>query len=279
MRRYRRLGIVAALTALTVTIGAPGAASAAPYPVKTDAVSAIATGLQQPGSVAPAGANRPNCDHSTGHNPVVLVHATVLNQQANWAYLSPTLANAGYCVYSLTYGTTSWSGNVAALAPTKQSVQQVSTFIKQVLAKTGAAKVDLVGHSQGGAIAHLVTTLPGMANRIGTVVGISAPDATNMAYLEIVTNRLPAARESWNLPSTVRFVNLITLHDTVVSPPETSLMPRASNVTNIRVQNVCPRSVVGHVGMVYSPTVAALVRNGLDPAHRVSVPCGTDFSH
>ncbi|MDL9938159.1 alpha/beta fold hydrolase [Gordonia sp. ABSL1-1] len=279
MGSIQRIGVIGVLAAMVVAIGSAtaGFATAGPYPVVTDAGVAVTTGLQQPGSVSPAGANRPGCHDSRHRNPVVLIHATVLNQQANWAYLAPTLANAGYCVYSLTYGKTTWSGNLAALAPTARSVRQVGEFVERVLASTGARKVDLIGHSQGGAIAHRVTLLPGLTDRIGTVVGVAAPDATNLGYLETLTGRLPAARAGWNLPSTVHFVNLVTLLDKVVSPPETSLMPPAPNVTNIRVQDVCPRSIVGHVGMAYSPTVAALIRNHLDPAQRVPVPCGSDF--
>ncbi len=29
--------------------------------------------------------------------------------------------------------------------------------------------------------------------------------------------------------------------------------------------------------MAFSPTVAALVRNSLDPGHRVPIPCGDDY--
>ena len=87
-----------------------GSANAAPFPVITDAPTAIATRYLSPASESPAGANRFGCRDRDGRNPVVLLHATAMNQSANWAYLAPTLANAGYCVFSLTYGQTSWIG-------------------------------------------------------------------------------------------------------------------------------------------------------------------------
>ncbi len=39
-------------------------------------------------------------------DPVVLVHATGVNLGANWAALSPMLANEGYCVFAFNYGMT-----------------------------------------------------------------------------------------------------------------------------------------------------------------------------
>lgn len=75
----------------------------------------------------------------------------------------------------------------------------------------------------------------------------------------------------------IRYVNLATTHDEVVFPLHNALMEPASNVTNTVVQDVCPASEVGHLGMIYSPTVAALVQNALDPSSPVAVPCGRDF--
>lgn len=86
---------------------AAGTVHAAPFPVTSDAATAIATRYLNSASESPAGANRFDCRDRDGRNPVVLLHATAMNQSANWAYLAPTLANAGYCVFRLTYGQTS----------------------------------------------------------------------------------------------------------------------------------------------------------------------------
>ncbi|WP_408610076.1 esterase/lipase family protein [Gordonia insulae] len=266
--------------ALATVIGGP--ASAAPFPVTTDVNQAIATGFSRPATTSPAGSNRFDCRDRYGRDPVILLHGTALNQDANLAYLAPTLANAGYCVFSLTYGQTSWSGNVGGLGNKDRSARQVAAFVDRVLAATHARTVDFVGHSQGGAIAQLVSQLPGRAAQIDTIVGISAPNR-GYSRTSTITDRLPAAdrqpgENDWGPRHPgISYVNLATTYDEIVTPWQNSLMSPGPNVVNTRVQDVCPRSEVGHLGMVYSPTVAALVRNSLDPAHRVGVPCGDDY--
>ncbi|GAA3722360.1 lipase family alpha/beta hydrolase [Gordonia hankookensis] len=273
-------GLAVIATALTTAFG--GIASAAPFPVTTDVNQAVATGFTRPATTSPAGSNRFDCRDRSGRDPVILLHGTALNQDANLAYLAPTLANAGYCVFSMTYGLTSWSGNVGGLGDKNRSARQVAALVDRVLAATHARRVDFVGHSQGGAIAQLVSQLPGRAAQIDTIIGLSAP---NRGYSRTsnITDRLPAAarqpgENDWGpRHPNIHYLNLATVHDEIVTPWQNSLMTAGPNVTNTRVQDVCPRSEIGHLGMAFSPTVAALVRNGLDPAHRVTVPCGDDY--
>ncbi|MFT4397665.1 esterase/lipase family protein [Gordonia lacunae] len=277
-----RTGVTSAFIAMAATILClvAGTAHATPFPVTTDAVTAIASRYLNPASESPPGANRFDCRDRDGRNPVVLLHATAMNQSANWAYLAPTLANAGYCVFSLTYGQTSWSGTTGGLGNKEQSARAVSAFVGRVLTATGARQVDFVGHSQGGAIAQLVTQLPGRAAQVGTIVGLSA---SNRGYSRVgsITDRLPArapGQSYWGpRHPAITYVNLATRYDEISTPYVLTLMPPGPNITNTLVQDVCPASKIGHVGMAYSPTVGALVRNALDPDHRVPVACGSDF--
>ncbi|MFT3898903.1 MAG: alpha/beta fold hydrolase [Gordonia sp. (in: high G+C Gram-positive bacteria)] len=268
----------AGLAATVALCAGVGAAQAAPYPLTTDVPTAVAANYFASAQTPPPGANRWSC--RSGHHPVVLLHATAMNQAANFAYLAPMLANAGYCVFSLTYGQTSWSGNTGGLAKREASAyRQVVPFVDRVLAATGATKVDLVGHSQGGAIAQLVSQR--RTSRIGTIVGISA-SSRGHSDVDVLQSRLPARAPGQNYwgprhPG-IRYVNLATRFDQISTPYRVTLMPPGANITNTLIQDVCPASRIGHVGMAYSPTVGALVRRALDPAQRVRVPCpGTDF--
>ncbi|GAC52049.1 triacylglycerol lipase [Gordonia amicalis NBRC 100051 = JCM 11271] len=277
-----RSGLAAAATALAAAcvLLVPGTAQAAPFPVTTNPDEAIAAHYLGPATESPAGSNRFGCRDREGRDPIVLLHATAMNQSANWAYLAPTLANAGYCVFSTTYGQASWSGTTGGLGNKERSARQVGPFIDNVLAATGATKVDLIGHSQGGAIAQLVTQLPGRAAQVDTIVALSASHQ-GFSRVGSITDRLPArapGQSYWGPrhPS-IDYVNFATRYDKISTPYQVTLMTPGPNVVNTLVQDVCPASKIGHVGMAYSPTVAALVRNALDPDHSVPVVCGSDY--
>lgn len=110
---------------------------------------AAAAGMLTPNR-PPAGANDWSCRPSAAHPyPVVLVHGTFENMIINWNALSPLLANNGYCVFALNFGTKAGLP-IKALGPIADSATELRAFVDQVLAVTGAAKVDMVGHSQGG---------------------------------------------------------------------------------------------------------------------------------
>src|SRR3954451_1992947 len=102
-------------------------------------------------TASPPGANDFSCKPSAAHpRPVVLVHGTFADMSDSWQALSPLLANNGYCVFALNYGSANGSGAVGiyGIGDIRQSAAELSAFVDEVLAATGAAKVDLVGHSQ-----------------------------------------------------------------------------------------------------------------------------------
>ncbi|QBJ95557.1 alpha/beta fold hydrolase [Rhodococcus sp. ABRD24] len=100
---------------------------------------------------APAGSNDWACRPSPQHpRPVILVHGTGMSMQQSWSTLSPVLRGEGYCVFALNYGAAakSWgSGDI------RNSARELAAFVDTVRARTGAAQVDIVGHSQGGTTA------------------------------------------------------------------------------------------------------------------------------
>ncbi len=146
-----RAAVLAALTATGLLAAAAEPAAAAGHlPVETHFATGFVEGFFFPG-VSPAGAGDWSCRPSAAHpNPVVLVHGTLENQNDNWRGAAPLLADQGYCVYAFNYGGPSATSPVQGTGPIADGARTLAAFVDRVLGATGAAKADLVGHSQGG---------------------------------------------------------------------------------------------------------------------------------
>ncbi|MGR7003460.1 esterase/lipase family protein [Yinghuangia aomiensis] len=172
-----RRAVVAAAASLCLLGAMPGTAGAASnYPVPYSFGAGIAAQLLHPGS-APVGANDFGCRPSAEHpHPVVLVHGTFGNMTDSWQSLSPLLANNGYCVFALDYGGS--PGNLfQGYGDIPASAGQLAVFVDRVLAATGAPKVDIVGHSQGGMMPRYFIRNLGGAAKVHELVGL-APRTT-----------------------------------------------------------------------------------------------------
>lgn len=159
-------------------LGAPAAHSATQYPVQWSFLtSAVLAATENGPDVAPPGSNVP-CTPSAAHpDPVVLVHGLAADQNDNWQAISPFLANHGYCVYSLTYGNQASYprpfDQFGGLAAMEQSAGVLSAFVNSVLASTHAAKVDIVGHSEGGTMPDYYLKFVGGSAKVARFVSIS----------------------------------------------------------------------------------------------------------
>ena len=257
--------LAAAVLAASATILTAGAAEAKPpYPVVTDAGVASVTGDLQPAQKSPPGSNVPGC--RSDKPPVVLLHGTAQNQMSAWQYLAPTLANRGYCVYSLTYGQTSWSGQIGALGAREKSAKQVAAFVDGVLRRSGASQIDLIGYSQGSAVAQLFTQLPGRATQVRHLIGLG-PSNKGTSKVGSISDRLPArapGKNDWGpRHSSISYLMIMTRHDEIASPYTNGFLPKAPNVRNVVVQDFCPNDPVGHIGLPYDSWVGDTVANTL----------------
>lgn len=295
-RPARRRPFAAVLVALacllgTVAVSTPQA-SAHTVPVG-DLGTAVWNFLWSPNAVA--GANDWSCKPSAAHpTPVVLVHATGVNQGANWAVLAPMLHNAGYCVYAFNYGMT-WlsAGRIGGLGEISASAKTLQAFVDKVRSSTGAAKVDLVGHSQGGMMPHYYLEKLGGASKVRTLVGL-APSNHGTTLSGVVTlganlNLIGFANSllwGFGIPGLAqqmqgssfqtalfgngdtvagpRYVTIQTKHDKVVTP-YTNAFLSGPNAKNILIQDQCPSNPVGHVGMFADSPTLQNVLNELGP--------------
>lgn len=263
------------------------------------AVGTTTTAVAAPSSGFDNWACKPSAAHP---NPLVLLHGLGGNGPGNYSFLGPYLAAKGYCAFTLTYGQATPAIPVGGTVSIVQSSAQIEAFVDQVRAATGAAKVDLVGHSEGAFQSLYGPKVRGYAGKVGKVVALAPPThGTTFAGLVSVGDYLglrplvdrvlrdfgcPACDEIIVGGSEVakltagaiaqpgvKYTVIASRLDALVTPHETSFV-REPGVKNQFVQDTCPLDPVGHVGLAFDPTVAQLVANALDPARARPVLCG-----
>jgi triacylglycerol esterase/lipase EstA (alpha/beta hydrolase family) len=266
-------------------------------------------------AIAPAAAASANSAPSSGWNdfscrpsaqhprPVVLVHGTFANATDNWLVFAPYLVSRGYCVFSFDYGMLPGESLIGGLGPIEDSAQQLSDFTDRVLAATHAAKVDIVGHSQGGMMPRYYLKFLGGAAKVNALVGL-APDnhGTTLDGLTAILPYFPGAADFLrsDLPGLndqvagsdfqrklnaggdtvpgVRYTVISTIYDEVVTPYTTQALS-GSNVHNVVLQNLCALDVSEHVAIGLTDRIAFHeAANALDPSHATATTCLSSVS-
>jgi triacylglycerol esterase/lipase EstA (alpha/beta hydrolase family) len=263
-------------------LGGAVAALAAVALMATSAPVYAASSTSSVGVVA--GANDFSCRPSQAHPfPVVLVHGTFANA-SSFSQLSPTLANAGYCVFALNYGCQALGPVICATGPIEESAAQLSTFVDRVLAATHASRVDMIGHSQGGMMPRYYLKFLGGAARVHRLIGLAPSNhGTTVDGLQALAAALAGLvdcdaclqqlsgsafltklNSGGDTVAGVRYTVIETRFDEVVTP-FTSAFLSGPAVTNILLQNSCGVDFTGHVGIVDDPNAVGWVLNALDP--------------
>ncbi|MCT1433667.1 esterase/lipase family protein [Dietzia maris] len=290
-----RTGIAGLLAAAALVVVAPGPAAPAP----TAAAAPTPTTDQVPwrwwdgaayqlthGLADPPGLNRDDCRPSARHPvPVILVHGTGLNGGNSWATLGAALAAEGYCVWAPTVGAPPGPGGEPGSVGgvdslTGVSAPQLAAEIDRVRALTGAAEVDLVGHSQGAIIASYVTATA-RADAVRTVVTLGAdPARSGDGPPEFVTDLLgvlspDTARQdaeatlAWlgedGVPFArgVRYVAVSSDYDELTGPVVAPEVPDFVDLDVVRLQDGCEVDRSGHLTVLASPRAVDLVIDAL----------------
>ncbi len=313
-RRWLAAAATAPAVALALTAVLPaGPAAASPtqtshltriastnLPVTYNFLAGVAAALANP-NAAPPGADDWSCKPSAAHPyPVVLVNGTGEDMADGFSALSPLLADNGYCVFAANFGGS--PGNLLqGTGDITQSAAELASFVSQVLATTGAAKVDLVGHSQGGMMPRYYLKFLGGAPKVQTLVGLAPSNhgttLDGLATLETelatvlpgISSALGRACQACaqQIAGSSFMTSLNAGGDTVAGPtytvietrndeivtPYTSAFLSGPNVTNIVLQNVCPLDQTDHIGIADDTVALHLVLNALDPARPQAVPC------
>lgn len=251
-----------------------------------------------------AGWNDYSCKPSAAHpRPVVLVHGTFANSVDNWLAFAPYLKARGYCVFSLDYGQLPGVPFFNGLGPVDKSAEQLKAFVDKVLAATGAAETDLVGHSQGGMMPRYYLKFLGGAAKVNAFVGIAPSNhGTTLNGLTQLLDYFPGAGDllSANTPALadqvagsafltklneggdtvpgVRYTVLATKYDEVVTPYRSQFLS-GSNVHNVLLQDLCPLDLSEHAAIGLFDRIAFHeVANALDPARATPTTCASASS-
>ncbi|MGW1074564.1 esterase/lipase family protein [Streptomyces sp. NPDC002537] len=286
--KLRRRSVRALLPALALTL----AAAVAPT---------LATAAPAHAATVSSGWNNAECKPTAAHpRPVVLVHGTLENKSDNWFSLAPLLVSKGYCVYSFDYGQIPGIPAFYGLGPIEKGAEQLSAYVDEVLARTGADKVDIVGHSQGGMMPRYYLKFLGGAPKVNTLVGIAPNNhGTTMSGLTKLLDVVPGARgvltaftpgltqqvvgsdfmrrlnEGGDAVPGVNYTVISTKYDEVVTP-YTSQFLSGPNVRNIVVQDLCPVDVSMHLTLGTIDRLAFNeTANALDPANATPTTCRT----
>jgi triacylglycerol esterase/lipase EstA (alpha/beta hydrolase family) len=218
--------------------------------------------------------------------PVVLVHGTFGNRGYTWSSAAPLLRRHGYRIFRPDYGK-HLNPVLFGLGDIKESARQLGEFVDEVLRRTGAEQVDVVGFSQGGMMPRYYLNALDGAAKVHNFVGIAPanhgitaqglmnlarqiPGAVELIEQGAVEVAVPAwpqlqhdhsfLQELADLGETaegVRHTVIATKFDDVVTPYTSCALAETEGVCvrNIVLQDIDPDDRTPHVSMPYNATV------------------------
>jgi len=237
----------------------------------------------------PTGANDWDCTPTAQRpTPVIIVHGTGGDRKSLLDDLSAAMVGEGYCVYSLDYGN-------RGLGEITASARQLKKFVGKVRRATGAAKVSIVGHSQGGMMPRYYIRFLGGKKVVDDLIGLSPSnhgttivgDPDNPLTGPLLGGLCPACQQQAagspfltklnkgdETPGRVRYTQITTRYDEVVVPYTSAYLAEGPRTTNVTIQDLCPADVAEHVFIPMSRTAIAVTLNALsrrgpaDPSYR-----------
>lgn len=232
----------------------------------------------------PPGANKWDCTPTKERpTPVILVHGTGGDRKNLLERLSRSIKRKGFCVYSLDYGN-------RGLEDIKASAKQLKRFTRKVRRSTGAAKVSMVGHSQGGMMPRHYIKFLGGKKHVDDLIGI-APSNHGTAFtaggnplsdlINLIIDLpcracvqqgagsafLTRLNRGDETPGKVSYTQVTTRYDEIVVPHTSGYLAEGRRTTNLTLQDLCPLELAEHLRIpLATPTIGivldALTRRG-----------------
>jgi triacylglycerol esterase/lipase EstA (alpha/beta hydrolase family) len=226
--------------------------------------AAVLVGAVSASTATPAGAQ------AAPRDPVVIVGGFLTGEPiASIFYtgLADRLRADGYQAYI--FGPVDFG-----LADIRTSAAALNQFVDGVRASTGTARVDLIGHSQGGLTSRYYVKSLGGSAEVDSLISLSSlhygTAVANLGAFLLLGNCAGIAGcEQMRIGSSflnqlnagddtignVRYTNFATIWDQLVIPFSNGFLRNDGNNTNVTVQAQCPFKFVEHVGVAFDATV------------------------
>ncbi|GAB3483759.1 lipase family alpha/beta hydrolase [Amycolatopsis cihanbeyliensis] len=207
-------------------------------------------------SWVPASAESPA---AAERDPVILIHG-LFGSPSNWAEVTASLKEAGYTddqVFTFGYNTTTQSNVITA--------EQLGAEVDEVLTRTGASKVDVVGHSMGSLNSRYCIKYDACAGKVDDWVSLAGPNngtfSAGLCAWQVTCREMQPRSDfirklntGGALPGDVEGTVIWSPNDGVVMPATSSVL---DGVNNIEVPGV------GHLAMLRDDKVAGLLVQAL----------------
>lgn len=261
-----RLAVALSAVAAAAALLGPTASAAGRLPTRDPSYDV-------PRRVLAAALSCPSAFAHPGREPVLLVHGTGLTPAESWAWnYQKLLPAAGFdvCTVALPH---------RAMTDIQRSAEYVA-YAVQVISHLTHHRVAVITHSQGGmegrwavrwwpSVRRDVDDLILLASPNHGIVGADAcadsgncwPAVWQMATASHFLHALNSVDET---PGDVSITNVYSLTDELVEPSSTVPL-HGDHVSNVAVQDLCPRPV-HHAGMLTDPAVWALAVDALTHA-------------
>lgn len=307
--RHRPAAALAAIALVVPLTAAAGGATAAAQSVEAAQVEDPLQALEESngfgvhvtdainGVNGPPGAPGPpavvhaavDCRSTPAHpRPVILVHGTFDNGPNTLPRLGAPLQRQGFCVIAPTLGAYAANPERGGLdSIVGASGPQLAGVIDRVRAMTGAEQVDLVGYSQGAAIAGYTTKMlrPGAVANVVSVGGYWGGDASAIVPADVPPEAAMAGLWAANLRGLAEIApgsplvsawkgadgspylpgvgyTLIASRGDQLLPPSRSFVP-GPGVRTLVPEDACGGAPTSHSGIADDPRTYALMAPAL----------------
>jgi len=226
----------------------------------------------------------PTPAHAVTNDPVVIVAGTFAGQGLASVYYAPLASRLradgrqAY-IFGLPNG---------GLTDARDSAKALNNFVDAVRAQTGAARVDLVAHSQGAMVSRYYIKYLGGVNEVdslvslgGVMYGTSLANLATLlgignclgfvgcAQMGIGSSFLNDLNAGDDTIGNVYYTNIVTSMDEIIIPYTNGYLHNDGNNVNTNVRGQCWARIIGHVsialdGAVYSGIQDALAKRAID---------------